>query len=117
MLISTRFQRFFWGVVCKQLKEQATNPYRYQHPYTGDWYEIDLRKIGDENIYQLLKLVNPNYPKYNNFLPTSTKLITPKEMTDHISWIERWGAENGVQLPYIVSQWEQLLKEAGIQHD
>ena len=117
MLLSTRFSRFFFGIVCKQLKEQATKPYKYQHPYTGDWYEIDIRKIGDENIYQLLKLVNPNYPKYNNFLPASTKLITSKEMTDHIKWIERWASENGATLGYIADEWEQLLREAGIEKE
>lgn len=117
MLISTRFNKFFFGVVCKQLKEQAEKPYKYQHPYTREWFEIDIRKIGNENIYQLLKLVNPHYPKYNNFLPTSTKLITSKEMTQHIQWIERWASENEVTLGYIADEWERILINAGIEKE
>ncbi len=114
MLVSTHFQKFFFGVVCKQLKEAARSPYKYQHPLTGDWYLIDLRNISEDGIYQLLKLINPNYPKLNSLLPASTKVLTSKHMTDHIQWIERWAAENGVELPYIAEEWERLKKEAGI---
>lgn len=114
MKISTHFQKFFFGVVCKQLKEKATYPLRYQHPLTKEWYLIDLAKVSDENVYQLLKLVNPNYPKLNNLLPASTKVLSSKHLTDHIQWVERWVAENGIEMPYITQEWEKLLKENGI---
>jgi len=114
MLISTHFQKFFFGVVCKQLKELAEAPYKYQHPYSGEWFLIDLRKISDEGIYQLLKLVNPNYPKLNDLLPASTKVISSKQMTEHIQWIERWASQNGVTLSYIADEWQRLLEQAGI---
>ena len=117
MLLSTHFNRFFHGVVCKQIKENANYPLRYQHPLTGDWYLIDMRKVSDDGVYQLLKLVNPDYPKLNNLLPASTKVLTSKHMTDHIQWVERWLGENGVTLPYISEQWDRLLQENGIEKD
>jgi len=112
--ISKVFQGFFFGVVCKQLKEQAKYPLRYQHPLTKVWYLIDLAKVSDDAVYQLLKLVNPNYPKLNDLLPASTKVLTSKHLTQHIQWIERWASENGLTLGYINEEWEKLLKENGI---
>lgn len=117
MLISTHFQKFFFGVVCPQLKEKAIYPLRYQHPLTKDWYLIDLSKISDDGIYQLLKLVNPNYPKLNGLLPASTKVLTSKHLTEHIQWVERWAAENGIELPYIVDEWQRVLESANIIKD
>lgn len=117
MLISTHFQKFFFGVVCPQLKEKALEsgkPMMYQHPLTKDWYLIDLKNVSDEGVYQLLKLVNPNYPKLNGLLPASTKVINSKQMTDHIQWVERWAAQNGLELEYISQEWERLLESVGI---
>lgn len=114
MLISTRFNRFFMGVVCPQLKKEAQYPLRYQHPLTKEWYLIDLSKVSDDAVYQLLKLVNPDYPKLNNLLPASTKVLTSKHLTAHIQWVERWASENGLTLGYIVEEWEKLLKENNI---
>ncbi len=117
MLISTRFQKFFFGVVCPQLKELATSPYKYQHPLTEEWYLIDMKKISDDGIYQLLKLVNPHYPKLNGLLPASTKVLNSKQLSDHIKWVERWAAENNVELGYIADEWEKLLQDAGIEKE
>lgn len=117
MKISQNFQKFFFGVICKQLKEQARYPLRYQHPLTKDWYLIDLSKVSDESIYQLLKLVNPNYPKLNHILPASTKVLTNKHLTEHIKWIELWAAENGLELQYISDEWDRLLRENGIEKE
>ncbi len=117
MLISTHFQKFFFGVVCKQLKEQAIAPYKYQHPLTGDWYLLDIRKISDEGIYQLLKLISPDYPRLNNLLPASTKVLSSKQLSEHIKWVERWAAQNGVEMGYISDEWERVLNEAGIEKE
>lgn len=111
------FQGFFFGVVCKQLKEQAKYPLRYKHPLTGEWYLIDLTKVSDEAVYQLLKLINPHYPKLNDLLPASTKVLTSKHLTQHIQWIERLASENGLTLGYINDEWDKLLKDNGIEKD
>ncbi len=120
MLISTHFQKFFFGVVCPQIIEKALErgkPMMYQHPLTKEWYLIDLNSIPPEEIYQLFKLINPYYPKHNNLLPVSTKVLDSKQLTDHIKWIERWVNENGIELPYIAEEWERVMREAGIVKD
>ena len=89
----------------------------YQHPLTKEWFLIDIGKISDTGVYQLLKLVNPDYPKLNGILPASTKVIDSKKMTRHIQWVERWANENGLELPYIAEEWERVLENAGIEKD
>ena len=117
MLISTHFNRFFHGVVIKQLKEQSKYPLRYQHPYSGEWFLLDLSKISDDGVYQFLKLINPDYPKLNGILPASTKVLSTKMMSDHIKWIELLAMENGIELKYISDEWDRLLEENNIKKD
>ncbi len=120
MKITAQFNKFFFGVVCPQLKAKALEkgkPMMYQHPLTKEWYLIDLVKVSDDGIYQLLKLVNPYYPKLNDLLPASTTVLSNKQLSDHIKWVERWASENGLELPYIVEEWERILQEAGIQKE
>lgn len=123
MKISTRFRRFFFGVVCKQLKVGAVKRFKdtgkgmgYVHPYTQERKYFDMRNVDDKAVYQFLKLTNPNYPKDESMItPLSTTKIDSKAMTEHITWIERWAGLNGIEMPYIAEEWEQLLKEAGIE--
>lgn len=120
MKISSEFQKFFFGVVCPQLKEEAIKngkPMMYQHPLTKEWYLLDIAKVSDDGIYQLLKLVNPYYPKLNDLLPASTKVLSNKQLSDHIKWVERWANENGLELQYISDEWGRLLKENGIEKE
>ena len=112
MKISTKFQKFFFGVICKELKTQASKPMRYQNPFNQEWFLIDLSKVSSEGVYQLLKLINPSYPKLNGLLPASTTVLSSKHLTQHIQWIERWASENGITLGHIEEEWEQLIKES-----
>lgn len=120
MLISTQFNRFFHGVVCPQLKQKAIEkgkPMMYYYLPAKEWSLINLAQVSDDGIYQLLKIINPYYPKLNGILPASTKVLNPKQLSDHIKWIERWASENGLGLGYIADEWEQLLQEAGIEKE
>ena len=120
MLISTHFQKFFFGVVCPQFKQEAIKrgkPMMYQHPLTKEWYLLDMSKVSDEGIYQLFKLINPHYPKLNFILPASTKVLSSKQLSEHIKWVERFASENGLELGYISDEWDRLLQEAGINKD
>ena len=120
MLISTHFQKFFFGVVCPQLKAKALEkekPMMYQHPLTKEWFLINLKQVSDDGVYQLLKLINPHYPKLNGLLPASTKVLDNKKLTQHIQWVERWAGDNGLELPYIADEWQKILQEAGIEKD
>lgn len=123
MKISTHFQKFFFGVVCPQLKQGAIERFvktgkgmGYVNPFTKERYYFDMRKIKDESVYLFLKLVNPNYPKDESGLtPISTTQIDTETMTNHIKWIERWAGLNGLEMQYIADEWEELLVKAGIQ--
>lgn len=86
----------------------------YQHPLTLDWYLLDISKVSHDGIYQLLKLINPNYPKLNSILPASTKVLSSKQLTQHIQWVERFASENGIELDYISEEWAKVLSDAGI---
>lgn len=122
MKISTQFSRFFFGVVCPQLKQGAVKRFietgkgmGYRNPYTHKTVYFDMRQIGDDAVYQFLKLINPDYPRDDTHItPLSTKLIDTDIMTSHIKWIERWAGLNGLELQYIADEWEKLLLEAGI---
>jgi len=115
MKISTQFNRFFFGVVIKQIKE-LPQPLNYQNPFNGEMYEIDLSKVADDGIYQLFKLINPFYPK-RGLVCGSTKNLSNKQMTKHIQWLERWIAFNGLELEYVSEEWNRILKDAGIEHE
>ncbi|MCB5278931.1 MAG: hypothetical protein LHW59_05375 [Candidatus Cloacimonetes bacterium] len=117
MKISTSFSKYFFGVVIKQVREQATYPLVYQNPITKESWMIDLQVIDDKDVYQLLKLINPDYPKINELLPVSTTLLTSKELSDHIKWVERFMAENGVCLGYVEEAWQRILESAGIKKE
>jgi hypothetical protein len=125
MKISKEFGGFFFGAVCKQLKEGAIERFKktgkgmgYVHPYTRERIYFDMRFVDDDVVYQFFKQVNPNYPKDETGLtPLSTKKIDSATMTKHIQWIERWGALNGIEMPYIVEAWKKILLEAGIEKD
>ena len=125
MKISTHFQRFFFGVVCKQLKEGAIKRFKetgkgmgYVNPYTHDRIYFDMRNVDDESVYQFLKLINPKYPRdETGITPMSTKKIETSDMTSHIHWIERWAGLNGLELQYIAEEWEKIIIEAGIKKD
>lgn len=90
----------------------------YTHPYTNERIYFDMRFVDDNAVYQFLKLVNPHYPKDETGLtPVSTTRIDSKALTQHIQWIERWTALNGIEMPYIVEAWDKILLEAGIEKD
>lgn len=122
MKISKEFQGFFFGGVCPQLKEGAVKRFEetgkgmgYVHPYTQKRIYFDMRSVDDDAVYQFLKLVNPNYPKDETGLtPMSTKKVETSDLTSHIHWIERWAGLNGIELPYIKEEWDQILINAGI---
>ena len=125
MKISTQFQKFFFGVVCPQLKHGAIQRFKetgngmgYVHPYTNERIYFDMRNVDDESVYQFLKLINIGYPRdETGITPISTKKIDSKMMSDHIKWVERWAGLNGLELEYISKEWEQILLNAGIKKD
>jgi len=123
MKISTHFQKFFFGVVCPQLKQGAVERFRttgkgmgYVNPYNNERIYFDMRNVDDDVIYQFLKFVNPQYPRDETGLtPISMKKVDSKVLTSHIQWIERWAGLNGIEMQYIAEEWEKIKREAGIE--
>lgn len=107
MLISHRFQKFFFGVVCKEIKKLPPMKIRFM----GEWSMINFRQVKSSSIYQILKQLNKNYPLDEDKTKLSTTKMTSKQMTDHIQWIERVVSWNGHTFDYITIEWERLLQE------
>lgn len=112
-MISRKLQGFFFGLVVPEVKK-APQPLKYQNPFTLEWFLIDCTKIRDDTVYNLLKMINPDYPKLNGLVPASTTLIDSKAMTEHIRWVEWWLSTNGHTCRHIVEEWERELEKAGI---
>jgi len=111
MKISNNFNKFFFGVILKELKK-CPQPMKYQNPFTQEWYLINLNIVSDKGTYQLLKLINPHYPKLNDLLPASTTVLSNKHLVQHIQWIERWCSQNGYTMKHIEDEWEQIIQNS-----
>jgi len=111
MKISTHFQKFFFAAVIPEVKK-AQQPLKYQNPFTMEWYLLDMSKVSNDGIYNMMKLINPHYPKLQNLLPASTKVLDSKMMTQHIQWIERFLSQNGHTCKYIEEEWNRILEES-----
>jgi hypothetical protein len=107
MLISHRFNKFFFGVVCKEIKKLPPMQIRFM----GEWSMINFRQVKSSSIYQILKQLNKNYPLDDDSTKLSTTKMTSKQMTEHIQWIERVVSWNGHTFDYVSQEWERLLKE------
>lgn len=88
---------------------------KYQNPYTLKWCLLDMTKVSDNAVYNLMKIINPNYPKLQGLLPASTTVLENKHLTQHIQWIERWLAQNGHTARYIEEKWNEIMRNAGIE--
>ena len=79
--------------------------------FMGQWSMINFRQVKSSSIYQILKQLNKNYPLDEDNTKLSTTKMTSKQMTEHIQWIERVVAFNGLCFDYVTSEWERLLQE------
>ena len=108
MLISCSFRKFFFGVVCKEIKKLP--PLKVE--FMGEWYMINFRQVKPSSIYQLLKQLNSKYPLDIDNKKVSTTVITSVQMTEHIQWLERLVSFNGYTFDYVSLEWERILNEA-----
>lgn len=105
MQISNNFNRFFFGVVIKELKNLP--PLEFE--FMGKNCKVNFRALKASSIYQLLKQINKHYPIDENFTKLSTKDITSGQMSQHIQWIERLVSFNGYTFDYVAEEWERIL--------
>ena len=105
MKISTNFQKFIFGVVLEDLKNSG-GVLEFQDPP----FKFRCASISKESIRNLLKHLDFNYPRNENGLPLSYTKLDSKQMSDHITWIERQCAFSGIEMRYIADEWERIIK-------
>lgn len=113
MRISRQFQKFFFGVVVPEIR-RAKQPLKYTDEHTGETVGINFSAVKKRDVYQLLKHINPHYPKDYGYIPKSTTEIDTDDMRKHIRFIEDLLSENGHTARHIEHEWNKILHEAGI---
>ena len=104
MIISRSFNRFYFGVIVKQLKEAdvlfcANLNFRFKP-----------RQVRIKSFYHLLKALDLGYPNCKNKKMSLTK-INNKQLLAHIEFCFKLAADSGYKMPYVEEQWELLKKE------
>lgn len=105
MIISIKFNRFIFGRVLEDLKNSG-GTLEFQNPP----FKFRVSQINKESIRNLLKHLDFNYPRDDEMKPLSYTKVDSKQMTNHINWIERQCAYSGIEMQYIVEEWEQIMK-------
>ena len=105
MKISSNFNRFIFGVVLEDLK-MSGGVLEFQEPP----FKFRVTSISKETIRNLLKHLDFNYPRDENAKPLSYTKLDSKQMSDHVNWIERQCAFSGIEMQYISSEWERIIK-------
>lgn len=105
MKISTNFQKFIFGVVLEDLKNSG-GVLEFKEPP----FKFRCDSISKESIRNLLKHLDFNYPRNENGMPLSYTKLDSKQMSDHITWIERQCAFSGIEMRYIADEWERIIK-------
>lgn len=105
MKISSNFNRFIFGVVLEDLKNSG-GVLEFQEPP----FKFRCSQLSKETIRNLLKYLDFNYPRNDDGVPLSYTKLDSKQMTDHVSWIERQCAFSGIEMKYISDEWERIIK-------
>lgn len=105
MKISSNFNRFIFGVVLEDLKNSG-GVLEFQEPP----FKFRCSQLSKETIRNLLKHLDFNYPRNENSLPLSYTKLDSKQMSDHITWIERQCAFSKIEMRYIADEWERIIK-------
>jgi hypothetical protein len=112
MKISSFFNRFYHGVVIKQIKQ--LDNIKTDINYLGRMFEFSPKQISIDSLKQLLKAVNLGYPRDDKGKPLSTIDIENKELLRHIEYLIKLCGNNGDTLQFVEDEWERLKMEAGI---
>ena len=104
MSVSNNFFRFIFGVVLEDLHNSG-GVLTFQEPP----FKFRVSAISKESIRNLLKHLDFNYPRDENEKPLSYTKLDSKQMTEHISWIERQCAFSGIEMRYISQEWERIM--------
>ena len=105
MKISVNFNRFIFGVVLEDLKNSG-GVLEFKEPP----FKFRCSQLSKETIRNLLKYLDFNYPRNDDSVPLSYTKLDSKQMSDHVTWIERQCAFSGIEMKYISDEWERIIK-------
>jgi len=110
MIVSSNFNRLFWGTVINDIKSNLKHPIELNHKTYGH-IKVDLTKLSKDSIHQLLKQLT-NFPKDNKEIAKSLTEVTNKDLVNHIDLIKLMMNKNGFTFKADDEAWERLIKEA-----
>lgn len=112
MQITTRFNRFFHGVVLKQMYEKNIKLKYHHGNVTAIFYPRGSREVVWSMDYfkQILKSLNPGYPM-DGCGPISTRKISTADLMAHIEWTISICTDTP---QWVTDQWDDLKLKAGI---
>lgn len=64
-----------------------------------------------DDLKQLLKLLNINYPRDDNGIPVSTTKIENADLLQHVLTIEEIAGINGIELSHLKAERDRFMKE------
>ena len=106
MKISNNFNRFYHAQI-KELFHKV--PSRLKIEDIGTIYITGMTFY---TFKQMLKYINLDYPRDEIGHPISTRDISNKELVQHIEFIFKLAAQNGVEMSVIKQEWELLIRRA-----
>lgn len=115
MNIKLRFNKFYHGVILKDLFDKSHELYFRDFIDTRTGGVFKLYKYEDyddlDELKQLLKVLNVDYGVDNKKdCKISTRDIDSRNLVNHIEWVLKIAAENGIELELVKQEWEQLIK-------
>ena len=111
-MLSSNFNRFYHGVVLKQLKDCTILKTDIEIK-KGLYFEFSPTRLNLDSVKQLLKAINLAYPKTDD-KPKSTAKLENIELLDHIEYLINLAGNSGYTLQFVADEWENLKLQAGI---
>lgn len=110
MIISNSFNRFYFGTVIADIKQNCKQPIEINHKILGH-VKVDLSRLPVQGIHKILKqLTANNLERILN--PKSLTEYTNKEVIRHIDLIKLMFNQNGFVFKIDDEEWNRLIEEA-----
>jgi hypothetical protein len=104
MKISNSFNKFFWGAIIQDIKENCEYV-----DFMG--HRFPLKKFSKKSIHNFLKIV-AKFPVNYKMEPKSLSEIDSKELTEYLERVRWVLGQSGFTLKIDNEQWEQTIKNA-----
>ena len=115
MIINSQFNKFYHGANLNDILRNARSitfreilDTRTNQPFEVFRYE-DYHTM--DEVKQLFKLMNLDYPNDEKDERLSTKLINNEQLIQHINFIIKTMGESGYEISYIKEEWDRIIGE------